>query len=352
MNKNQQDQKEKQVRTPFRQRLPTLLKRAGLDGFILALLLVIVLAKLWPEPGVQEGPFSLSETANYGVTLIFFLYGLRLNPEKLRAGLSNWRLHLLVQFSTFILFPLLILAAKVIFENPDNSLLWLGIFFLAALPSTVSSSVVMVSIASGNLPAAIFNASISSLLGILITPMWMGLFQEAGAGSFDFGNVITKLAFQVLLPVILGLLLHRKLGAWAEKHKKQLRYFDQTIILMIVYTSFCESFDQDMFAPYSLLDMLVLSAGMVLLFGIVYGLIYQLSSWLRFNREDKITAVFCGSKKSLVHGTVMAKVLFSGNSTMGLMLLPIMIYHALQLILASIIAQAMAQRKEKVITRG
>lgn len=329
------------------QRLMALANRAGLDYFILALLVMIALAYLWPAGGAQDSPLPLTQIANYGVSLIFFFYGLRLNPVKLRTDLRNWRLHLVVHLSTFVLFPLLVLSGKTLFEDADSELMWLGIFFLATLPSTVSSSVVMVSIAEGNIPAAIFNASISSLMGVFITPLWMGLFLSAAEGSFDLGQVILKLTLQVLAPVMLGIFLHPRLGAFAERHRQMLRYFDQSIILLIVYTSFCESFANDLFRGYRTSDLFLLSAGMTGLFLLVYGLIYLVSGLLAFNREDRITALFCGSKKSLVHGTVMSKVLFSGSSIIGLVLLPVMLYHTLQLIAASIFAQALAQKANK-----
>ena len=323
-----------------------LLKKAGLDGFILGLLGMIFLAYLWPKGGVQNSYVSLAQIANYGVSLIFFFYGLRLNPEKLRAGLSNWRLHGVVHVSTFIVFPLIVLACKWVFDKNNNDIIWLGAFYLAALPSTVSSSVVMVSIAKGNIPAAIFNASISSLLGVFITPLWMGLFLSTAGNDFQLWSVIGKLIIQVLVPVILGILLHAKFGGFAEKHRKSLRYFDQSIILLIVYTSFCESFDKHMFNGFSKLHIVEIGISMIVLFLLVFMLITMVSRMFNFSREDRITAVFCGSKKSLVHGTVMSKVLFPGSHLVGIILLPVMMYHALQLVAASIIAQRMAKHQK------
>ncbi|GAB3751326.1 bile acid:sodium symporter family protein [Spirosoma pomorum] len=326
--------------------LPALLARVGLDWFILALLAMIGLAKIWPEPGIQEGFFSLSTLATYGVSFIFFFYGLRLDFGQLKAGLQNHRLHLLIHITTFILFPAIVLGARSLFMTPDTALLWLGLFYVAALPSTVSSSVVMVSIAGGNIPAAIFNASISSLIGVFITPLWMSVVLTGSNSQYDLAGVIMKLSIQVIVPVILGLLLNRKLGWFAERHKTPLRYFDQITILLIVYTSFCESFTRNLFAGYSVNDLLVLAAILLALFFLVFGLITFFSRLLGFSREDRITALFCGSKKSLVQGSVMANVLFP-PTVAGVALLPIMMYHALQLIIASIIAQAMARRLQK-----
>lgn len=324
--------------------LYSLAVNVGLDWFILALIGMIILAYLWPDPGIQKGIFSLKSIAGYGVSLIFFFYGLRLSRDQMIAGLSNWRLHLVVQISTFFLFPLLILGIKSVFGENGNELFWLGVFYLAALPSTVSSSVVMVSIAGGNISAAIFNASISSLIGIFITPVWMGVVLSRTVDAFDLTDVILKLVVQVLVPVIMGILLHKRFGAFAGRHRKKFRYFDQSIILLIIYTAFSESFARNMFESHGIRDILMLGIFMVALFFFFYGLITFISRLFGFNREDKITAVFCGSKKSLVHGTVMSKVLFPNVPAAGVILLPLMIYHALQLMIASVIAQGMAKK--------
>ena len=307
---------------------------------------MIFLAWLWPEAGIQKGIFSLKEVANLGISLIFFFYGLRLSPEKLKSGLSNWRLHLVVQVSTFLVFPLIMLLVIYFFADNHSDLLWIGVFYVAALPSTVSSSVVMVSIAKGNVPSAIFNASISSLIGVFITPIWMGLYlsTNSGSASMDLSSVIVKLIIQVLVPVVLGILLHHKFGWFAEKNKKRLRLFDQSIILLIIYTSFCESFASNLFSGFSVSTLFVLGVSMISLFIFMFLLIRMICKLFRFNREDSITALFCGSKKSLVHGTVMSKVLFQQTPGVGIIILPLMMYHALQLMAASIIAQSMARQ--------
>jgi solute carrier family 10 (sodium/bile acid cotransporter), member 7 len=326
-------------------KLAQLLGRFGLDWFILSLIGMIFLASQFPAPGIAEGPFSISWLANIGVSLIFFFYGLKLNRNKLVAGLSNWRLHILVQASTFILFPVLVLCLKPWLNNGETQVLWLGSFFLAALPSTVSSSVVMVSIAHGNLPGAIFNASISSLMGIFITPAWMALVMGGNHNDIDMSDVVKKLLLQILLPVVLGLLLNpTRLGKIAEKYNKQLKYFDQLTILSIVYTAFSDSFDQHMFSTLSIPELLLLGACLSGLFFVAYFITGGVARLLGFNRGDTITATFCGSKKSLIHGTVMAKVIFMGSPLMGILLLPIMLYHALQLIAVSIMAQGMARK--------
>lgn len=322
------------------------LAKWGIDGFLLAIIAMIVLAWFVPEPGLAREPFSLEEAANYGVAVIFFFYGLRLSPQAMREGLTNWKMHVLIQATTFLLFPLLALAVHPFFHSEEGLLLWQAIFFLAALPSTVSSSVVMVSIAKGNIPAAIFNAGISSLLGLVLTPLWTGLFITASSDVHtDTSQIAGKLVLQVLLPVVAGLLLHRYGGAFAEKHKKKLKLFDQTVILIIIYTSFCHSFFLHLFDSFTTTGLMLLGAGMLMLFLTVMGIVYGISQLLGFSAADRITVIFCGSKKSLVHGTVMANVLFSGSAATGILLLPLMFYHALQLIAASILAQAVAKRQ-------
>ena len=229
-----------------------------LDKFVLAILVAIVVAYFFPQWGIATSPIPLDTISAVGIALIFFLYGLKLSPQKLKAGLGNYKLHLLVQACTFLVFPLVVLLFRPLIQNAEHELLWLSFFFLAALPSTVSSSVVMVSIAKGNIPAAIFNASISGIIGIVITPLWMGLFIDDMQTDFDFTEIYTKLVLQILAPVILGLLLQRFWGAFIQKHTKKLTLFDKSIILLIIYKSFATSFNDGIFSGVSLFDLAIL----------------------------------------------------------------------------------------------
>jgi sodium/bile acid cotransporter 7 len=325
-------------------RLTDLLARAGLDWFLLGLLAAVALAYFHPDLGSHSSPIPWKAITTTGVALVFFFYGLKLSVEKLRAGLRNWRLHTLVQLTTFVLFPALALLVRPFFGTEAGDLMWASIFFLCALPSTVSTSVVMVSIAGGNLPAAIFNASISSLLGIVLTPLLTGLFLHTRADGGHLWSLALQLTWQVLLPVAAGLLLHRRFGAWADRHRAGLRVFDQFTILLIVFTAFCESFAEGIFSQYKVGDIIRLGAGMVALYAVVFALVWALTRLFNFSRADSIVAVFCGSKKSLVHGSVMASLLFPATAATGLILLPLMLYHALQIILASSMAQYLGRQ--------
>ncbi|OQB67478.1 MAG: hypothetical protein BWX93_01769 [Bacteroidetes bacterium ADurb.Bin139] len=318
-------------------RLGKRLARYGLDGFVLALIASIVVAYLWPRPGVYRGIVDLQDITRIGIALIFFFYGLRLNPAQLRTGLANWRLHLVVQAVTFIVFPALVLLAKIVVRGTWDAPLWVGTFFLAALPTTISSSVVLVSMGRGNVPAAIFNASVSSLLGILLTPLWMGILLAGTNGGFSPAQAILQLSLQVVLPVFVGMTLHKRFGILVIRHPRPFRLFDQGVILLIVYISFAESFFNKMFRDYSSWHVLLLCVAMLALFFVVYGLTTLLAKILKFNTPDTITTVFCGSQKSLVHGTAMSRVLFPGYTATAVLLMPLMIYHTLQLIVTSAI---------------
>ncbi len=207
----------------------------------------------------------------------------------------------------------------------------------------------MVSIAEGNIPAAIFNASISSIIGVFITPLWIGVVNTAQAGGeIDFFHIVGKLVLQVLVPVALGIILNPRWGQWADRYKARLKSFDQTIILIIVYTAFCESFGKNMFANLSWLELGGLAVAMLVLFFAAYGCTGLLCRLLNFSYEDRVTATFCGSKKSIIHGTVMSKILFPGTVT-GILLLPIMLYHALQLIVVSLIARRLAEKRGRAV---
>ncbi|EKB50922.1 bile acid:sodium symporter family protein [Cecembia lonarensis] len=322
------------------------LKRVGLNNFFFLLIAMIFLAKFFPHWGTADSPVPLKLITGAGISVIFFFYGVKLSPQKLIDGLSNWKLHLVVQATTFLVFPLVILILYWCFGTEGNYL-WLGTFYLAALPSTVSSSVVMVSIAGGNLPAAIFNASISSMVGIFITPVWMDFLLPETAVSFDLTDTFIKLSLQVLFPVLIGLMLHHRLIAFVNKYQNALKNFDQGIILLIVFTAFAESFSENMFEGHSAGELIGLGALMLLFFGLMLLLMYFISKGFRFSREDTITVMFCGSKKSLVQGAVMGRVMFPDPVVFGVILLPLMVYHTLQLVAGSALAQKMGESTGK-----
>lgn len=315
-----------------------MLKKLKIDSFVIAIIISIVIAYFLPQLGASDSPIPMNQISSLGISFIFFFYGLSLNSEAIKNGLKNWKLHLSVQSSTFILFPLLILPFFPLFKDTSYEILWLAFLFMAALPSTVSSSVVLVSMAKGNLPAAIFNASISGIIGIIITPLWMMPFIKQTDIAFNFSSIYLQLITEIVVPLILGLLLRKYLGNWAQKHKRQLNLFDKFVILLIIYKSFVQSFEDEIFSSVSILEMGVMIILVLLLFFIVYSLTGWFGKLLKFNHADRITYQFCGTKKSLVHGTVFSEALFGQTSIIGIILLPLMFYHAFQILIISVIA--------------
>lgn len=321
-----------------------------IDRFVIAIVVSMLLAYLFPEPGGAASPIPLDMLSSIGVSLIFLFYGLKLSTDELMRGIRNWKLHLLVQGTTFLLFPLIVLTAYPFVSGEKQETIWLSFLFLAALPSTVSSSVVMVSLARGNVSAAIFNASISGIIGIAVTPLWMAPFLSSQYTSVDTAGIYTSLLIEILLPLVIGLSLRPWLGGFARRHGKQLSFFDKTIILLIIYKSFAHSFEEQIFSGIAWADIGIMILLVLLLFYTVYGLTGILARYMRLNAADRIAAQFCGSKKSLVHGTVFSKALFGQSSAIGLMLLPLMIFHALQILIVSTIASKLARRSDEQTT--
>lgn len=319
-------------------KIGTLLARVGLNGFLIGIFGAIGLASVIPDFGSAGSGIPWKPFIQVGITFLFFFYGLKLDPNQLRVGLSNWRLHTVVQLTTFLVFPLLVMGT-VSFIPGLNPNFILGIQYLGALPSTVSASVVFVSIAGGNVASAIFNASISSLLGVVLTPLWMQFAGGELSGQLDLWVSIVDLSFKVVLPVLLGLILHRYLFPKIKPYLNRLKYLDQTVILSIVFTTFSESFSQNIFVSFSwkVLGGLALLMGILLL--LVAVILFLFGRMLSFPKEDQLVALFCGSTKSLVHGVAMGKVLFPSAALLGLVLLPVMLYHLQQLILGSVLAK-------------
>jgi solute carrier family 10 (sodium/bile acid cotransporter), member 7 len=309
------------------------------DPFIIGLIAMIITALVIPFEDSFATIFPLKKIIYWGITGIFFLYGLKLNPTKIKEDMQNWRLHVIVQSITFLIFPLLILLLYPLFVNTEFYTLWLATFFLAVLPSTVSSSVVMVSIARGNISSAIFNASISGLIGLFITPLWMSFFISSTTESMPLAEMTQQLLYQIVIPVLAGLTLNRYLGKLVQRNSNSIAWFDKIVIFLIIYKSFSAAFINGIFTQIPWWVFCILSSVIILVFFILFNLTKKIVKSLKFNRQDSITAVFCSSKKSLVHGSVFVTVIIIDTSLQSLFLLPIMIYHAFQLFYTSYLAR-------------
>jgi len=304
---------------------------------------MVFAGKVIPYQDSYNQIFNLEAFIDWGIAGIFLLYGLKINLKEVVKDVSNWKLHLLVQTGTFVLFPLLVLVFYPFFGDTIYFQSWLSVYFLACLPSTVSSSVVMVSIAKGNVTSAIFNASISGLIGILMTPLLMGVFLQVHHSEGNQAEIIQQLLLKVLLPIILGILLNPIFKNIIQKYSKIIAEFDRLIILLIVYESFSKAFIENVFAAVPSLVFVVIAVSVIILFFVVYAILQWISHKLGFSREDVITTTFCGSKKSLVHGSLFVMILGIPEEQKVLFLLPVMIYHSFQLFYVSWLASKISK---------
>jgi len=323
--------------------LPSAVRRLLPDVFTFAILCMVALASVLPVTGATAVVFG--DITAVAIGLLFFLHGAKLSREALVAGLTHWRLHLLVLVSTFILFPLLGLAIKplaLLVLTPD---LYLGILFLCLLPSTVQSSIAFTAVARGNVPAAICSATASNFVGIFVTPLLVGVLILHGTAAYGHSPLdsILSIVEQLLLPFIAGQLLRPWIGAWIDRNKGMLKYIDQGSILLVVYGAFSASVAQGLWHHISGVTLLALLGLCCLLLAVALGLATFASRRFGFSKEDEIAIVFCGSKKSLASGIPMAKVLFAPTS-LGMIILPVMLFHQVQLMVCAVLAQRYAQR--------
>jgi sodium/bile acid cotransporter 7 len=316
----------------------TLLKRLQREWFLLGMGVAVALAWLFPAPGAQGGWLHPELLTKAGVALIFFLHGMSLSFAAMRQGALHWRLHLVVQSSVFMIFPLLGLLLLPICRPWLPEDLCLGIFYLCALPSTVSSSVALTAAAGGNVAAAVFNATLSSLLGIVLTPLWMKLVVSGSDVSFPMHSVVRDLVIWLVLPLIVGQLSRYWLAGWAKRNKTFTSVVDRLTILLLVYTSFCDSMMLGIWTKHGISALVASLAVSLALFYILLYATGGICRWLNFSPPDRIAAIFCGSKKSMATGVPMAQLMFGTSPSLGLILLPIMIYHPLQLIICGALA--------------
>ncbi len=310
------------------------------DGFVIAILLAVIVASVFPAGGaVADG---LDVAMKLAIALLFFMYGGRLQPREALAGLRHWRLHLVILTFTFVVFPVLGQAMRLLEGWLLPEVLLAGMFYLCAVPSTVQSSIAFTSIAKGNVAGAIVSASASNLMGVVLTPlivvMTMGGAQH---GGLQFG-AIRDLVLQILLPFLVGQLSRRWTAQWLIANKSWLTYVDRGIIVSVVYSAFSRGMREGMWTLVGVGDLLVLLGIVLVLLALMLWLTAAVADKLGFNREDRIAIQFCGTKKSLATGLPMALVLFPGQPV-GLLVLPMMVFHQVQLMACSVLASRYAR---------
>ncbi|OYX60413.1 MAG: hypothetical protein B7Y89_16340 [Novosphingobium sp. 32-60-15] len=317
------------------------LKIPAIDHFTLLLIGTVVAATLLPAQGIALVAFDYA--ADTAIVLLFFLHGAKLSRDAIWAGITNWRLHLLVLAFTYVLFPVLGLAAEQVAGLIVDPALAVGLLFLTLLPSTVQSSIAFTAIARGNVAAAVCSASLSNLLGIVLTPLLVTLLIHAGgAGSVNGLGSVQKIATQLLLPFVAGHVLRPVIGAWIDKHKRLLQPVDRGSILLVVYAAFSAAVVNGVWQRVGPFDLGVLFVASVAILGVIIALNGMASRLAGFSHEDSVVLLFCGSKKSLVTGVPMAGALFAPEQV-GMVILPLMIFHQLQLLVCAWLAARYAK---------
>ncbi|WP_115718237.1 bile acid:sodium symporter family protein [Gallaecimonas mangrovi] len=320
------------------------------DNFTLTLLATVLLATLFPAQGSYAT--TLGYVTKAAIALLFFMHGAKLSRQAIIDGASHWRLHAVVMLSTFVLFPVLGLLLQWWAPLPLSAALYSAFLYLCVLPATVQSAIAFTSIAGGNVAAAVCSASASSLLGIFISPLLVAmLMQVHGQHTGDHWQQMGKIMLQLLLPFVLGHLSRPWLGAWIARHRQWIGKTDRSSILLVVYTAFSEAVLQGLWhkVGWQALSYIVLLC--LLLLALVLVLNTWLARRLGFNTADEITLVFCGSKKSLANGVPMANILFPASSV-GIMILPLMLFHQIQLMVCAALARRYSKAQAIMATEA
>ena len=313
------------------------------DNFTLLLIGVVLLATVLPARGLGAQVFEVITTVAIG--LLFFLHGAKLSREAILGGIMHWRLHLLVFCCTFVLFPFLGWALRPVLQPLVTPELYVGVMYLCVLPATVQSAIAFTSIARGNVAAAICSASASTLLGVFVTPVLVNWLVLPGQHAGQSLEAVGKILLQLLLPFVIGHLMRPLVGPWVQRHAKLVKVVDQGSILLVVYAAFSAAVVAGLWRDmplHALIGLLVLCC---VLLAVVLTCTTLLARKLGFNKEDEITIVFCGSKKSLASGVPMANVLFPA-AMVGPVLLPVMLFHQIQLMVCAHLAQRYGRRTD------
>ncbi|CDG21350.1 conserved membrane protein of unknown function [Xenorhabdus poinarii G6] len=319
------------------------LQKLRIDPFLVILITVVIIASFFPCEGEAKTWFQYLTTA--AIALLFFMHGAKLSRHAILAGIGHWRLHLVIFTSTFILFPILGMGLSFIVPEWMSPTVYMGFLYLCVLPATVQSAIAFTSVAGGNVAAAICSASASSLLGVFLSPLLVGLLirtHEAG-GHPDTWQAIKDIILQLMVPFIVGHLSRPLIARWVEKHKKWVNMTDRSSILLVVYVAFSEAVVEGIWHKIDAYSLLMIGIVCCILLALVLMINVYSARLLGFGKEDEITIVFCGSKKSLANGVPMANVLFPA-AIVGVMLLPLMIFHQIQLMVCAVLAQRYAQR--------
>jgi sodium/bile acid cotransporter 7 len=307
------------------------------DPFIVALLGAAVVASFLPATGIVLDALKWASVVAIG--LLFFLYGARLSTAETVAGLTRWQLHVAILSTTFVVFPLLGLATQLLEGNLLRPSLATGVLLLCLVPSTVQSCIVYTRIAGGNVAGAVVSASMSNLLGVFLTPALVALLMTSDA-RIDAGSIF-RIVLQLFVPFVLGQLLRPLVGTFVARQDDRLKLFDRGSIVLVVFVAFSEGADAHIWSSLSVWSVLAVALVCAVLLAVAMGWTVLVGRLLRFPRPDRMAMLFCGSNKSLASGLPIASVLFAGD-TVALIVLPLMLYHQMQIITGAFLAGRLA----------
>lgn len=323
----------------------SILAKLRIDPFLLGILATVACAAVLPARG--EAAEFLGWATKIAIAVLFLLYGARLEPREALAGLRHWRLHSAVLAATFVVFPLLGLALRVLVPSVLSEDLYTGVLFLCLVPSTVQSSIAFTSIARGNVAGAVVSASLSNLAGVFVTPLLVILLLNTTGEVRVSASAVLAIVVQLLLPFLAGQLLRPRLG-WVLRRPAMLTAVDRGSVYLVVYAAFSAGVVQGIWNGLSVKDLLATVAVCAALLAVVLCATALGSRWLGFTRADRIVMTFCGSKKSLATGLPMASVLFAGHAV-GLIVLPLMLFHQIQLITCAALARRYARAEQPAL---
>lgn len=321
------------------------------QGFTLGLIAMVALAAWIPNYGTTGGALKAEVTTKIAIALIFLLQGFTLNSRKLLSSVTNIRLHVFCQSWIFLLSPLLMISIVFVFGAWIPQEVRAGLLFLSVLPTTILSSIVFTTASEGDSGAALFSATLSNLIGVVATPLWcLALFSSANSAFPPVGSLIAKIAFYILLPVCVGQALRQIKALQPLTANRVLKRLNNVLILFIIYAAFCDSFANDVWSGFGLSALISASIVSTLFLLVLSALVWTTSRLSSTHYDQRIAAFFCSSQKTLAAGVPMASVIFAGQLgplQESLIILPLMIFHALQLFLAGVVSGSFASRANK-----
>ena len=309
------------------------------DNFILLLILTVVAASLLPAQGIALGIVGAVSTG--AIMLLFFLHGVRISPDAVISGFRHWRLQLAIFAFCYGAMPLAGLGTASLVEPLIGPGLALGLLYLCVLPTTVQSSIAYASMARGNVAASVIASAASNIAGVVMAPALFALLASSQGGDTGFGG-IGRIMLILLLPFVLGQLTRHWLAPWAERNRAIVSFMDRLTIVIAVYVAFSEAVTGGIWSRVSAGELLMLLAVVTVLLGCAFAGAWALGGVMRLSRADRATLLFSGGHKSLATGAPMARILFPGAEA-GAILLPLLLYHQLQLMLSAVVAARIAR---------